>query len=233
MSILLPIETAFIASFTYDGGSLSRLHTLQDAESDLNKQKFDKTLNQAKEVRAALAHFESEDGKAALAASGLTWTKSEFVTKALRYNDRSFVNKMVRVADRNDEHPSLITKYKREQSRLAAAGEKAPRSIVHFDAWSRDILAEAEESGASVEEAAEGAEVEATSAESSTIHQLRFKHPLHGHIVVNVREDGEVVTTNTPEQIAEALAAMAMLLGCVPAAFGAISTAQLDTGCQL
>ena len=126
MSILLPIETAFIASFTYDGGSLSRLHTLQDAESDLNKQKFDKTLNQAKEVRAALAHFESEDGKAALAASGLTWTKSEFVTKALRYNDRSFVNKMVRVADRNDEHPSLITKYKREQSRLAAAGEKAP-----------------------------------------------------------------------------------------------------------
>ena len=205
MSTLLPIESAYIEQFTYEGGSLSRLHTLQATELDLDKQKFDKSLAQAEQVRAALAKFESDEGKAAMAAAGLTWTKTEFCEKGLRYQDRSFVNKMVRVATRNDEHPSLITKYKREQSRLAADGAKAPRSIVHFDKWSRELLEQADESGESVEDVAEGAEVEATTASAPQMAQFRFKHPIHGNIVVNIDEAGDVQTTNTGEQIAESM----------------------------
>ena len=202
MSTLLPIETAFIQSYTYDGGSLSQLHTLQNSELDLDKRKFDKSLSQAEQVRSALAHFESDAGKAAMAATGLTWTKTEFCEKALRYQDRSFVNKMVRVANRNDEFPALISKYKREQTRLAADGAKAPRSIVHFDKWSRELLEQAEESGESVEDVAEEAEVEATPATTSQMAQFRFKHPIHGNVVVNIDEAGDVQTTNTGEAIA-------------------------------
>ena len=133
MSILLPIETQFVNSFTYEGGSLQQLHTLQTAEGNLKKKQFEKSLAQAPQVRAALVHFASKDGQRQLADSGLSWNKGEFVEKALRYSDRSQANLLVRIADRNDAHPELITKYKREQTRLATAGQKAPRSIQHFD----------------------------------------------------------------------------------------------------
>ena len=35
--------------------------------------------------------------------------------------------------------------------------------------------------------------------------QFRFKHPIHGNIVVNIDEAGDVQTTNTGEQIAESM----------------------------
>ena len=50
MSNLLPIETQFVNGFTYEGGSLQQLHTLQDAEGNLKKKQFDKSLAQAPQV---------------------------------------------------------------------------------------------------------------------------------------------------------------------------------------
>ena len=208
MSILLPIETQFVNGFTYEGGSLQQLHTLQDAEGNLKKKQFEKSLAQAPQVRAALIHFASEDGQRQLADSGLSWNKGEFVEKALRYSDRSQANLLVRIADRNDAHPELITKYKREQTRLSTAGQKAPRSIQHFDKWSRALLDEANETGEAIEDIVEGAEVEATAepSNSTNMAQFRFKHPIHGNIVVNIDENGAITTTNTVEHIGEALA---------------------------
>lgn len=208
MSILLPIETQFVNSFTYEGGSLQQLHTLQTAEGNLKKKQFEKSLAQAPQVRAALVHFASKDGQRQLADSGLSWNKGEFVEKALRYSDRSQANLLVRIADRNDAHPELITKYKREQTRLSTAGQKAPRSIQHFDKWSRALLDQANETGETIEDVVEGAEVEATAepSNSTNMAQFRFKHPIHGNIVVNIDENGAITTTNTVEHIGEALA---------------------------
>jgi len=214
MSILLPIETQFVNSFTYEGGSLQQLHTLQTAEGNLKKKQFEKSLAQAPQVRAALVHFASEDGQRQLADSGLSWNKGEFVEKALRYSDRSQANLLVRIADRNDAHPELITKYKREQTRLATAGQKAPRSIQHFDKWSRALLDEANETGEAIEDVVEGAEVEATAepTNSTNMAQFRFKHPIHGNIVVNIDEHGAVTTTNSIEHIGEALATFTAMI---------------------
>lgn len=214
MSILLPIETQFVNGFTYEGGSLQQLHTLQDAEGNLKKKQFEKSLAQAPQVRAALLHFASKDGQRQLAESGLSWNKSEFVEKALRFTDRSQANLLVRIADRNDAHPELITKYKREQTRLATAGQKAPRSVQHFDKWSRALLDEANESGAPLEDVVEGAEVEATAepTNSTNMAQFRFKHPIHGNVVVNIDEHGAVTTTNSDEAISESLAAFMHML---------------------
>ena len=182
MSILLPIETQFVNGFTYEGGSLQQLHTLQDAEGNLKKKQFEKSLAQAPQVRAALLHFASKDGQRQLAESGLSWNKSEFVEKALRFTDRSQANLLVRIADRNDAHPELLD--------------------------------EANESGAPLEDVVEGAEVEATAepTNSTNMAQFRFKHPIHGNVVVNIDEHGAVTTTNSDEAISESLAAFMSML---------------------
>tara|TARA_R110000824_G_scaffold28206_6_gene95077 strand:- start:4600 stop:5268 length:669 start_codon:yes stop_codon:yes gene_type:complete len=205
MSNLLPIETEFVNNFTHNGDTLIALHRLQDAEGDLKKKQFEKSLAQAPLVRSAVEHFKSEEGQAKLAEAGLTWTYGDFVKKALRYTDRSNANLLIRIAERNEAHPELITKYKREQTRLATAGESAPRSVQHFDKWSRALLEEAEESGEALEDVVEGAEVEATETPSESFAQFRFKHPLHGNIVVNINSDGAVTTTNDLSHVQDAL----------------------------
>ena len=212
MSNLLPIETDFVNNFSYNGTTLTALHRLQEAEGDLKKKQFEKSLAQAPLVRSAVEHFKSDEGKAKLAEAGLTWTYGDFVKKALRYSDRSNANLLIRIADRNDTHPELITKYKREQTRLATAGESAPRSVQHFDKWSRALLEEAEESGEAIEDIVEGAEVEATETPSENFAQFRFKHPLHGNIVVNIDSEGAVSTTNDSAHIQEALLAFTAML---------------------
>jgi hypothetical protein len=213
MSNLLPIETDFVNNFSYNGTTLTALHRLQEAEGDLKKKQFEKSLAQAPLVRSAVEHFKSDEGKAQLAEAGLTWTYGDFVKKALRYSDRSNANLLIRIADRNDTHPELITKYKREQTRLATAGESAPRSVQHFDKWSRALLDEAEESGEAIEDIVEGAEVEATETPSENFAQFRLKHGLYGNIVVNIDSEGAVTTTNEMEHIKDALVIFTAMLG--------------------
>ena len=102
MSNLLPIETEFVNNFRHNGTTLTALHRLQEAEGDLKKKQFEKSLAQAPLVRSAVEHFKSDEGKAQLAEAGLTWTYGDFVKKALRYSDRSNANLLIRIADRND-----------------------------------------------------------------------------------------------------------------------------------
>jgi len=208
MSNLLQIETAFIANIRFDGGSLNQLHNAQDAERDSRKKLFDNSLKQALHIKLAYAWFESEEGKTQMESAGITWNKSEFVEKALRYKARTTPDLLVRIQNRIEEFPAMLTQYKREQTRLANAGETAPRSIQHFDKWSRAILDEAEATGVDVEEVVESTEVEATeSATSTQLAQFRFKHPMYGNIVVNMAEDGSITTTNSESEILESLEA--------------------------
>mgnify|MGYP005657071983 CR=1 FL=1 len=214
MQNLLQIETAFIASIRFESGSLSQLHSAQDAETDSRKAAFEASLKQAKHLQAAYAWFASDSAKAEMEeALGTAWNKTEFVQKALRYGARTTPDLLVRVQTRIDEHPTLLTKYKREQTRLAGAGEKAPRSIQHFDKWSRALLDEVEETGAEVEEAIEEAEVEATPTSAANLGQFRFKHPVSGNIVANCDVNGVVDTTNSRAELAESIIAFAMFAG--------------------
>ena len=208
----LSIETAFIANIRFEGGSITKLHNAQDAEKDSRKAAFDNSIKAAVHIKAAYAWFASVDGKAEIEAAGLSWNKTEFVAKALRYKARTTPDLMVRVQERMEEHPTLLTKYKREQTRLANDGESAPRSIQHFDKWSRALLAEAEEAGTDAAEAIEEAAVEGTSS-SAQLGQFRFKNPMTGNVAANVSEAGEVATTNSLTELGEAMVTFAAMCG--------------------
>ena len=208
----LSIETAFIANIRFEGGSISKLHTAQDAVKDARKSGFDNSMKAAVHIKAAYAWFASDDGKAEIEAAGLSWNKTEFVAKALRYGRRTTPDLMVRLQERVEEHPTLLPKYKREQSRLANANQSAPRSLQHFDKWSRALLAEADETGTEASEAIEEAAVEGTSS-SAQLGQFRFKNPMTGNVAANVSEAGEVATTNSLTELGEAMITFAAMCG--------------------
>lgn len=208
----LSIETAFIANIRFEGGSISKLHTAQDAVKDARKSGFDNSMKAAVHIKAAYTWFASVEGKAEIEAAGLSWNKTEFVAKALRYGRRTTPDLMVRLQERVEEHPTLLPKYKREQTRLANANQSAPRSLQHFDKWSRALLAEAEEAGTEATDAIEEAAVEGTSS-SAQLGQFRFKNPMTGNVAANVSEAGEVATTNSLTELGEAMITFAAMCG--------------------
>jgi len=201
MSNLLSIERSFLAlAEVKQALNLQAINTLRRADSNAQKKKFENSLQLAKAVKQSFNWFSSEEGKAKCNEEGISWSNEEFFLKVFGWQ-KSFSYKLLKVGKLED---TIVEKFNQKCIEIEARGEEAVRSIENLLKFAKAVE-QGNEGGNEGEEGGEGeggAEVETRSA---TIFTMTLKHP-DGNISVRINEAGELKTTNTPDQIREAVA---------------------------
>lgn len=182
------LEVSYFTTFSANGTTIGKYLNTRSAQIEAKKKGFDSSVKLWKYTKALWEGFNSDEEKARREEAGIVMTSSDFSKKVLGYSDKSQKNLAVRLATRVEENPELLTAYKREQTRKANNGEKAPRSAQDFDKWSRAVL-EQEAKGATTDEAVEAvADAQATADAVSCIAQLQFFGLQSGRVAL--KEDG-------------------------------------------
>ena len=195
---LLSIETAFLSLPEVKRSlNLQTINSLRRVDSNAQKKKFENSLQLAKAVKESFNWFSSEEGKAKCNEEGITWSNEEFFQKVFGWQ-KSFSYKLLKVGKLDD---AIVEKFNEKCIEVEGRGEEAVRSIENLLKFAKVVESGGNEGGQGEGEG-EGEEVETRSA---TIFTLAFKHP-DGNISVRINEAGELKTTNTPDQIREAVA---------------------------
>jgi hypothetical protein len=140
--------------------------------------------------------FQSEAGKAKLSEEGITWNTEEFASKVFGWQ-KSYFYKVVKAAKLAAE---VVDEFKAKCDEVERNGEEPNRSLEGLLKYAKQLEEGAAAEGG--EEGEEGAEVE---TRVQTIFTMTMKHP-DGNISVRINDAGEVKTTNSKEQIIEAIA---------------------------
>jgi hypothetical protein len=198
---LLSIESAFLSNPEVKRFlNLQTINALRRADTNAQKKKFDNSILLANAVKDSFAWFSSEEGKAKCNEEGISWTNEEFFLKVFGWQ-KSFSYKLLKVG-RLDFR--VIENFNQKCLEAEGRGEEVVRSIENLLKFAKQVE-QGNEGGNEGEEGGEGeggAEVETRSA---TIFTMTLKHP-DGNISVRINEAGELKTTNTPDQIREAVA---------------------------
>lgn len=205
MSNLLSIESAFLSLPEVKRSlNLQAINTLRRADSNAQKKKFENSLQLAKAVKESFNWFSSEEGKAKCNEEGISWSNEEFFKKVFGWQ-KSFSYKLLKVGKLED---TIVEKFNQKCTEVEARGEEAVRSIENLLKFAK-VVESGEQEGGQGEGEGEGAEVETRSA---TIFTLAFKHP-EGNISVRIDDAGQVKTTNSREEIQEAVSFLLQSLG--------------------
>jgi hypothetical protein len=200
MSNLLAIETAFLNNAEVRTAlNLTEIRTIQRGITNAKKKKFDQTLTLSALVVKAFEWFSSEQGKAKLNEEGLSWSNEEFFNKVFGWQ-KSFSYKVLKAGKLPTE---VVDTFKVKCDELERQGEEPNRSLEGLLKFAKQVESGGEEGGN------EGAEVETRSA---TIFTLAFKHP-EKNISVRIDDAGQVKTTNSREEIQEAVSFLLQSLG--------------------
>jgi len=196
MSNLLAIETAFLRLPEVSQAlNLSEVRSIQRTIQNGQKKKFDQSVTLSKHVKFAFEWFNSAEGKQKLNDEGISWTAEQFGQKVFGWQ-KSFFYKLVKVANVPNE---VVETFKVKCDEVERQGNDPNRSVEGLLKFAK-ASEETNNEGAEGEEG-EGAEVETRSA---TIFTLTFKTP-EGNIAVRINEAGEVKTTNTLDEIVNAV----------------------------
>lgn len=191
---LLAIETNFLRQADVSSAlNLTEIRSIQRTIQNGQKKKFEQSLALSQHVKKAFEWFQSEGGKAKLSEEGISWTTEEFGQKVFGWQ-KSFFYKLVKVANVPQE---VVENFVTKCNEVERNGEEPNRSVEGLLKF-----AKASEEPNSGEEGSEEAEVE---TRSETIFTMTLKHP-DGNISVRINEAGEIKTTNTPDQLREAVA---------------------------
>lgn len=199
MSTLLAIETAFLSNANIQTAlSLREIRTAQRTLTNGQKKKFEQTLHLSKLVLNAVNWFNSEEGKAICTEEGISWTNEEIGNKVFGWQ-KSFFYKVVKAA-KVDE--AVIETFKAKCDVAEAVGQDANRSLEGLLKFAKQTETIAEESG-NVDTDGETTEAE-VEIRTATIFTLTYKTDA-GNVSVRIDETGQIKTTNSAEQIAEAI----------------------------
>lgn len=195
MSNLLAIERNFLRLPEVSQAlNLAEVRSIQRTIQNGQNKKFEQSLHLSKHVLNAFEWFNSEGGKAKLSEEGITWTTEEFGQKVFGWQ-KSFFYKLVKVANVPQE---VVENFVAKCNEVERNGEEPNRSVEGLLKFAKA----SEETNTEGAEGEEGAEVE---TRPQTIFTLTFKHP-DGNIAVRINDAGEIKTTNTPDQLREAVA---------------------------
>ncbi len=192
MSNLLAIETAFLRQADVVSAlNLNEVRSIQRTIQNGQKKKFEQSLALSQHVRKAFEWYQSEEGKTKLSEEGISWTTEQFAQKVFGWQ-KSFFYKLVKVSSVSDE---VVETFKTKCDELERQGAEPVRSIESLLKFAR-----------ASEEVNNGGESEETEVEerSQTIFTLTFKTP-EGNISVRIDEAGQVKTTNTLDEIVNAV----------------------------
>jgi len=116
-------------------GALTLVTELQDSE----KKTFDKQIKLAHKIYKTFEYFKSDECKQQMDYVGIVMTTEEFHKQIFGYN-KSFFYDMVKVGKLREESSEVITKYKRECTKLESQDDKtAPRSIKNLLKYAKAI----------------------------------------------------------------------------------------------
>lgn len=195
MNQLLSIESSFLAQ-TSVKDALRLTAYNQATRNELNgaKRLFEITMTKAHIVAQGSSWWDAQ-GKAIATEQGISWNKKLFYQKVYGCQG-SFAAKLQKAAKLEDEK---IAEFKSICDNLEAEGKRSKRSLSGLLAWVKDGTLPTSES-----EEGEG-EGEGEDAEPTTILTLSYKGG-DKNVAVRIDSNGNMTTTNTAEQIRQAIA---------------------------
>lgn len=144
MRNLLDMERDF-----FSGSSrvnFNRINGLLTTLSDSKKAKFDTTVKLSKEVYKSFTWFNSESGKEEMRIAGISMSAEQFGNKIFGWK-KSYFYKMVKLGTVAEEQTEVITRFKRECTRLESQGENVSRSLENALKYANDSARSTAESG--------------------------------------------------------------------------------------
>ena len=204
MSQLLSIETAFLSlPQVKQGLNLSEIRSVQRTITNAKKKKFEQTLALSKLVTQAVDWFQSEEGQRVCNDEGISWSNEEIGQKVFGWQ-KSFFYKVVKAGRLQ---PEVIESFNVKCNEVEAQGEEPNRSLEGLLKFAKQVEAggNAESEGGQGESESESEPQVETRVE--TILTFTYKSE-GGNVSVRIDANGLVKTTNSDEQIREAIAVL-------------------------
>lgn len=208
MTQLLQIEQNFLRlPEVATALGLQEVRSVQRTITNAKKKKFEQTMALSALVLRGFEWFQSEAGQAKLREEGITWNTEEFAGKVFGWQ-KSYFYKVVKAAKVATE---VVEEFKSKCDEAEREGQEPDRSLAGLLKYAKQVdeVAAAGGHGTDEDETNEdggagegGAQIE---TRAQTIFTMTLKHP-DGNISVRITDAGEVKTTNTKEQIMEAVA---------------------------
>jgi hypothetical protein len=193
MSTLLAIESHFLTTANaIEGLKLRELRRLVTADLNATKKRFETSLQLSQIVAEGFEWYKSTAGKATMTNEGITWNAEEFALKVYGYQ-KSFFYKLVKAG--------AVETEKVEEYKTYEPNNRTIEGLLKFV-----------KSGGKGAEGEGGEEGDGETAERpTTVLTFTYKTDA-GNVSVRVDSNGGVKTTNTNEQIAEAIAFLSATL---------------------
>lgn len=200
MSNLLTIETAFLSNANVQTAlNLREIRTAQRTITNGQKKKFEQTLALSKLVLNAVNWFQSEEGKTICNEEGISWTNEEIGNKVFGWQ-KSFFYKVLKAAKIDD---GIIETFKTKCTEAENNNQDANRSLEGLIKFANQTETVSEANGNEGENEDEQSEAE-IEIRTATIFTLTFKTD-SGNVSVRINQNMDVKTTNSYEQINEAI----------------------------
>ena len=185
MSNLLAIESHFLTTANaIEGLKLRELKRLATADMNATKKRFETSLQLSQIVAEGFEWYKSASGKATMANEGITWNAEEFALKVYGYQ-KSYFYKLVKAGG--------VETVKVEEYKEFEPTNRTIEGLLKFI-----------KSGGKGAEGEGGEEGEETTARPTTVLTFTYKTD-SGNVSVRVDSNGVVKTTNTNDQIREAI----------------------------
>jgi hypothetical protein len=201
MQNLLTIEANFLNNPQVKQGlHLQELNAISKKMAKAHKQRFIHSVELSKVAVASFEWFSSAEGQALCTEEGIVWNRETFADKVFGVKN-SYFGKLLKVGGME---ANVVETFNTKCDEAEANNQKCDRSVAGLINFAKAgiesdvVVAEAEETEGDVE----GTETEQT---SQTIFTLSFKG-LSGNVAVRINDAGVVETTNTAEEIAQAIA---------------------------
>jgi hypothetical protein len=206
MSNLLSIETAFLSlPQVKQGLNLSEIRSVQRTITNAKKKKFEQTLALSKLVTQAVDWFQSEDGQRVCNDEGISWSNEEIGQKVFGWQ-KSFFYKVVK-AGRLES--TIIENFNAKCNEVEAQGEEPNRSLEGLLKFAKQVESGANAGGQGESEMGDPETTGEAQVETrvETILTFTYKNEA-GNVSVRIDANGLVKTTNSDEQIREAIAVL-------------------------
>lgn len=209
MSTLLTIEAAFLSQTNVTTAiNLREIRTMQRTLANGQKKKFAQTLELSAKVVEAVNWFQSEEGKTATNEAGIYWTNEQIGNKVFGWQ-KSYFYKVIKAGKLEG---AKVEQFNSLCDEAEAQGEEPNRTLEGLLKFARQSGGESNNEAGGEGEAGEGEDSEPSiEVRIPTIFTMTYKGGAK-NVSIRVNENNEVATTNTPEQILEAIAFLTNLI---------------------
>lgn len=202
MEQLLTIEQNFLSLSTSKiGFNIAEVNRVKKQIANAQKSKFGHTMHMASCIKTAVDYFDSEQCQALMQTEGISWNKEDFGKKVFGFQ-KSYFYKLIKASNLSAQ---IVDGYNAKCDET----QDAERSLAGLLEFSRNVNVEVSEDATEEEIAEATAEaIESASIERTpTIFTMTFKNPDgSGNVSVRIDADGKMTTTNSADDIMNAMA---------------------------